>query len=255
MCDPHDKDMLERNSSQGSAGFSLLNLSFESDTPNNTTNNINHPVSAPTSAVAKETLQLSNSIHTSFATADTPLQKPQSRVPTEPEARKIFIQETAGLLRKRVQTAMKTIDDHNAIDRRVRELEIEAAARAARNSHSTTGFPSMNARDSSVDTRTTLEGTPRAANESNDENQTETDNDATPTQRVLHFNSGTEAIQAMMQGRLPEGNDPIVADQKHPCAVERMIALAKQERAVDGLLQLMKTTTEFDNLDEWKSPK
>ncbi|EQL31300.1 hypothetical protein BDFG_06354 [Blastomyces dermatitidis ATCC 26199] len=48
------------------------------------------------------------------------------------------------------------------------------------------------------------------------------------------------------------GNSPIVIERNvKMCSVDQMIAKAKKGEALDGLLKLMKTTTEFDNLDEW----
>ncbi|KLJ12384.1 hypothetical protein EMPG_12580 [Blastomyces silverae] len=48
------------------------------------------------------------------------------------------------------------------------------------------------------------------------------------------------------------GNSPIVIERNAKmCSVDQMIAKAKKGEALDGLLKLMKTTTEFDNLDEW----
>lgn len=48
------------------------------------------------------------------------------------------------------------------------------------------------------------------------------------------------------------GDSPIVIERNAKmCAVDQMIAKAKKGEAVDGLLKLMKTTTEYDKLDEW----
>ncbi|OJD21789.1 hypothetical protein ACJ73_06869 [Blastomyces percursus] len=48
------------------------------------------------------------------------------------------------------------------------------------------------------------------------------------------------------------GNSPIVIERNAKmCSVDQMIAKAKKGEALDGLLKLMRTTTEFDNLDEW----
>ncbi|OJD12023.1 hypothetical protein AJ78_07326 [Emergomyces pasteurianus Ep9510] len=48
------------------------------------------------------------------------------------------------------------------------------------------------------------------------------------------------------------GDSPIVIERNAKmCSVDQMIAKAKKGEAVDGLLKLMKTTTEYDKLDEW----
>ncbi|OAX82479.1 hypothetical protein ACJ72_03175 [Emergomyces africanus] len=48
------------------------------------------------------------------------------------------------------------------------------------------------------------------------------------------------------------GDSPIVIERDAKmCSVDQMIAKAKKGEAVDGLLKLMKTTTEYDRLDEW----
>ncbi|PGG96112.1 hypothetical protein GX51_07977 [Blastomyces parvus] len=48
------------------------------------------------------------------------------------------------------------------------------------------------------------------------------------------------------------GNSPIVIERNATmCSVDQMIAKAKKGEALDGLMKLMNTTTEFDNLDEW----
>jgi hypothetical protein len=44
---------------------------------------------------------------------------------------------------------------------------------------------------------------------------------------------------------------PLIIDRNAMCSVEKMIAKAKKGEAVDGLLKLMKTTDEYDALDQW----
>lgn len=82
-----------------------------------------------------------------------------------------------------------------------------------------------------------------------------TDNEATPKQPG-NANSGHQPKGLLSPIQLPSpGNgsrgDPIVIDRKMNCAVERMMAKHKRGEALDGLLKLMETSTEYDALDEW----
>ncbi|KAG5299217.1 hypothetical protein I7I50_07475 [Histoplasma capsulatum G186AR] len=67
-------------------------------------------------------------------------------------------------------------------------------------------------------------------------------------------NYPTETLTSPMQPCSPPhtGDSPIVIERNAKmCSVDQMIAKAKKGEALDGLLKLMKTTTEYDNLDEW----
>lgn len=80
-----------------------------------------------------------------------------------------------------------------------------------------------------------------------------TDNEATPKQET-NANSSHQPRGLLSPIQLPSPGsrqDPIVVDKNINCAVERMMAKHKRGEAIDGLLKLMETTTEYDALDEW----
>ncbi|KAM5441306.1 hypothetical protein MferCBS31731_003735 [Microsporum ferrugineum] len=242
---------IEKGCSQESTSMSsLLNLSFESDGGNCNNNNIN------------------NTNNTKVNSLSNPLKRPQkvarqqtsssSTIPTDPAARKLFIQQKAGLLREKVQTAMKNIKDHSEIDRRL--MELEAQSRRSCNTPSSLG---QQQKPSSSHAETGVDVTPKAKPGPSTDPTTQrgdnmgVDNDSTPKQQKVAPQAGaSERSQPadshpLQQQVVSNTGGLVIIDRDGSCSVERMMARAKKETAVDGLLKLMKTTAEYDGLDEW----
>ncbi|PGH18137.1 hypothetical protein AJ79_00766 [Helicocarpus griseus UAMH5409] len=89
-------------------------------------------------------------------------------------------------------------------------------------------------------------------------------NESTPTQaKVTGSGNNDDGTRNSIPPEIPTspvqpcspphtGDSPVVVERDAKmCSVDRMLAKAKKGEAVDGLLKLMKTTTEYDNLDEW----
>ncbi|KAK2867877.1 hypothetical protein FQN49_003380 [Arthroderma sp. PD_2] len=242
VCDGQEKGTEKGCSQESTSMSSLLNLSFESESGNYSNNNTakrDSPSNSPNrpQKVAKQQTT------------------PSSTIPTEPEARKIFIRQKAGLLREKVQTAMKNIKDNSQIDRRL--MELEAQSRQSWNSSSPL---SQQQGASTTRVEAGVDMTPKAnsATPTIPTNQgsgkMDIDNDSTPTQQKASFQPETPASHrpTASQSPLEENIDgPIVINREGGCSVEKMMAKAKKETAVDGLLKLMKTTAEYDGLDEW----
>ncbi|EGD94948.1 hypothetical protein TESG_02446 [Trichophyton tonsurans CBS 112818] len=247
----------EKGCSQESTSISsLLNLSFESESGNYSNNrNINNakrnsPLSSPNPPQKATKVQAISS---------------SSSIPTDPEARKLFIQQKAGLLREKVQTAMKNIRDHSEIDRRIKELE--AKSRQAWNVSSTLGqHASQQATPSSSrpETRSDLApgvqqgSSPALLGQNND--QKDRDHSATPTQQNMN-----QQPQVPLPSQPASNNQPaqsqsvnnaatVPVTQKGKTTVDRQAVGVNHEIAVDGLLRLMKTTSEYDALDQWSGP-
>lgn len=162
---------------------------------------------------------------------------------------------------------MKNIKDHGDIDRRV--MELEAQSRQSWNSSSPLGHHANQSANqlaapssSRVETRSgtaprTQQASPTTSPGQNN-SQIDVDNDSTPKQQKLNHRP-----QASSSSQ-PTNNSPLVQpqgvnnaasvpaiNQNGGSAVDKLAARANQETAVDGLLKLMKTTAEYDALDEW----
>ncbi|PGH19343.1 hypothetical protein AJ80_03983 [Polytolypa hystricis UAMH7299] len=98
----HNKGSSALHQSQNSMS-SLLNLSFDSSDIK--TVQVSRPTRVKTKVI-----------------------KPHSSVPRDPQARQLFIQQKANLLKSRLQSAMKSIKDHQ-IDKRLSELEAHSRER------------------------------------------------------------------------------------------------------------------------------
>ncbi|KAK2782643.1 hypothetical protein FQN53_009659 [Emmonsiellopsis sp. PD_33] len=100
-----------------------------------------------------------------------------------------------------------------------------------------------------------------ATSEKQDDNtEMDIDNEATPRQPKTNninnnkntFPPETPTSPVQLSSPPHTGDSPhMVQRNAAECAVEQMLAKAKKGEAVDGLLKLMKTTKEYDNLDEW----
>ncbi|KAK2805278.1 hypothetical protein FQN50_006304 [Emmonsiellopsis sp. PD_5] len=264
-----DKASEPKNSSQKSDSMSsLLNLSSESE--NNNT---------PPRPAKKPTTTNSRSSST----------KP-SIVPTDPAARKAFIKQKAGLLRNQLRFAMKSFKDPQ-IDRRLSDLEAHAKSRPSlpptsrpRQTYEPKSplqedltpkakvakllpapvlYPTdYSSRYASTNMVTMPSSPPASAtSEKQDENtEMDIDNEATPRQPKTNtsnnnkntFPPETPTSPVQLSSPPHTGDSPhMVQRNAAECAVEQMLAKAKKGEAVDGLLKLMKTTKEYDNLDEW----
>ncbi|KAK2757223.1 hypothetical protein FQN54_004737 [Arachnomyces sp. PD_36] len=218
---------------------------------------------------------------------ETPPPSSKSSVPTEPAARQLFIQEKAGLLRSRLQHAVKTSkpSNNNHIDQRLSALE------AHRRSRKTIPRPTGASASINIDLNTTpkakaprllpapdLRPTPQSAryNRANmpssppvstgsaERVEKETDNEKTPvqSQQDQQPNTPQNAVQLSSPPGTTGTQDnaptaPIDSVEYYKSisveGVERMIAASKnvdRGEAANGLVKLMKTTREFDNLDE-----
>ncbi|KAF3491578.1 uncharacterized protein GIQ15_01095 [Arthroderma uncinatum] len=238
-CDGQEKGVEKGCSQESTSMSSLLNLSFESEGGNCSSSNIarrDSPSNSPNRPHKVPRQQTTSS----------------STIPTDPEARRIFIQQKAGLLREKVQTAMKNIKDSSQIDRRLMELEAQS-----RQSWNASSPLSQHQKASSARTESSVDMTPKAKLSTptgQDNGKMDIDNDSTPTQQKVAFQPETPAPSRPTdsQSRHEETADgTVIIDREGGCAVEKMMAKAKKETAVDGLLKLMKTTTEYDGLDEW----
>lgn len=89
-----------------------------------------------------------------------------------------------------------------------------------------------------------------------DRMEMEIDDESTPKQPTKRATNSSppETPTSPVQLSSPPhtGDSPNVVERNAAaCSVEQMLARAKKGEAVDGLLKLMKTTKEYDNLDEW----
>ncbi|EFQ98116.1 hypothetical protein MGYG_01154 [Nannizzia gypsea CBS 118893] len=254
-CDSQEQEKAaEKGCSQESTSMSsLLNLSFESESGNYNNGNFNNtkrnsPLNSPNPSQNARRHQTASS---------------SSSIPTDPEARKLFIQQKAGLLREKVQTAMKNIKEHSEIDRRV--MELEAQSRQPWNTPSPLS-QHVNEHASPSSSRPEVRSgiAPRArqpsstASPSQSNNQMDVDNDSTPTQQKIN-----NQPQASSPNQPATNNQPVqtqgssnvaslpAGNRNGSSTVDKMAVRANQETAADGLLKLMKTTAEYDALDEW----
>ncbi|EEP82643.1 predicted protein [Uncinocarpus reesii 1704] len=238
----HDEHKQE--SPENSAMSSLFNLSQASE------NNL------PRTRVAKPRKNINKS--TTFGSA----------VPTDPEQRQLFIEQKANLLRARIQAAMKVMDRKQNLDSRLAEFEARYEEQK-RQWGDTIEHINKNADVSSMYKNTpkrkvprldpspsllerghaiTMPSSPPVSNTSGI-----TDNDETPKQSNATFSRQPSGLLSPIQLPTPGNRShgtPIV-DQNINCSVEKMMATVKRGEAVDGLLKLMETTTEYDGLDEW----
>ncbi|EZF11053.1 hypothetical protein H112_07771 [Trichophyton rubrum D6] len=247
----------EKGCSQESTSISsLLNLSFESESGNHSNNrNINN---------AKRNSPLSSPNAPQKATRDQTISF-SSSIPTDPEARKLFIQQKAGLLREKVQTAMKNIRDYSEIDRRIKELE--AKSRQTWNASSTLGqhanqqaTPSSSRSETRPDLAPGVQQGSSIASLGQNNGQKNGDHGATPTQQNMN-----QQPQVPLPSQPARNNQPVQPQNvnnaatvpvipKEKTTADRKVLRVNHEIAVDGLLRLMKTTSEYDALDEWTGP-
>ncbi|DAA78346.1 TPA_exp: Uncharacterized protein A8136_4322 [Trichophyton benhamiae CBS 112371] len=240
----------EKGCSQESTSISsLLNLSFESEGGNYSNNrNINN---------AKRNSPLSSPNPPQKATRDQTISS-SSSIPTDPEARKLFIQQKAGLLREKVQIAMKNIRDHSEMDRRIKELQ--ALCHQTWNTANQQATSSSSRSETRSDLASGVQEGPSAASLGQKNDQKNGGYAATPTQQNMN-----QQPQVPLPSQ-PAGNNPPVQPQsvnnaptvpviqKEKTTVDRKALRVNHEIAVDGLLKLMKTTSEYDALDEWTGP-
>lgn len=184
---------------------------------------------------------------------------------------------------------MKSIQDHGEIDRRVSEFEAQTRERIRMyfpNSPESTADDSPAPLDGTenVDNQGTTKAdstkpvspkspkrpmaysariaatapsSPPMSTTGDGESRMDIDADATaPIPAMLAADRHPETPTSPPQqngGSSSNTEDPIIVDRNLNCSVEKMIAKARKGEAVDGLLKLMKTTADYDGLDEWKS--
>ncbi|GAD99081.1 hypothetical protein AOR_1_1128154 [Paecilomyces variotii No. 5] len=222
--------------------------------------------------ISQPRMDLSPRPHTSSAT-----------VPSDPDARKAFIQQKASLLRGRIRTAMKHVKDPE-LDRRVSDLEAhsrkrlrfsmpasptkeaEAAAAATEKQNATSPVkvpkllpaPELKPTASSARYVSDIPSSPPASagNEPHDDMPT-------PTQNNPHVEPLTPAAPIQLSSPPGTANREEKTEKKNNAEDEIQESrfenyvdymVAKQNRdgvALDGLLQLMKTTDKYDALDTW----
>ncbi|KAL1964101.1 hypothetical protein VTN77DRAFT_7519 [Rasamsonia byssochlamydoides] len=228
---------------------------------------------------------------------------PTSTVPTDPEARRRFIQEKAALMKRRIQTAMRRVEDNkdNSLDRALSEFEARTrpfsrysivSSRTISRPASTVGSVLESA--AVTESRKLLAPLPRESTPRSDRNTTRTissptsagddsqEEDDMPTPRptqhrnpdttrepaqvsspstAAHVQSNSSSSSSSSSGSSDsDGNRDAAAAANRPTgnerenAVDRMVSLADRvnsEQAVNGLMKLMETSTEYDNLDTW----
>ncbi|KAJ5174658.1 uncharacterized protein N7482_000535 [Penicillium canariense] len=156
-------------------------------------------------------------------------------VPEEPQARKVFIQEKAALLRNKLQTAMRNVADHQ-IDRRVSELEAHSR-KVPRLSFSTLSSPSTSFRNAITPSQLK---TPRRITQSTP--------NALPPHPWLSYAAEQPPATVVRHGRreMTDGADPEEGPTSHDD-----LSPSQRGDAVDGLLKLMSTSDRQDNPDAW----
>ncbi|WEW55214.1 hypothetical protein PRK78_000643 [Emydomyces testavorans] len=207
-------------------------------------------------------LNLSQSTENSFSnTRSTKTQrvinesaKPRSIVPTDPEQRKLFVEQKANLLLRQIQAAMKALDEKQTLDRRLADFEARYQAQK-RQWESTVEHLNQNPEIIASMGPTTPKKKIPKLDPSPPLHERGRVVSMVPSSRNTSIGeTGDKALMSSMQLVSPgKGScaDPIVVDQDLNCSVERMMAKVKRGEALDGLLKLMETTTEYDALDEW----
>ncbi|KAI1983602.1 hypothetical protein LOZ53_005792 [Ophidiomyces ophidiicola] len=194
-----------------------------------------------------------------------------SIVPSDPEQRKLFIEQKANLLRIRLQAAVRVMDQKKDFNHRLADYEARDEAQRKQWGNTVDQLnsnPNLMAQGAEVtpqrkaprlDPSPPLQDRGRVANIISPPSASNTNgiqnHNATPTQYSTDQNQQTShellsSIRLLSPGS-GDRNDPIVVDRDINCSVEQMIAKTKRGEALDGLLKLMETTTEYDALDEW----
>ncbi|EER26365.1 hypothetical protein CPC735_005370 [Coccidioides posadasii C735 delta SOWgp] len=192
----------------------------------------------------------------------------RSVVPTDPEERRIFIQEKATLLRVRLQAAVKVMDRKQDLDRRLAEFEARYAAqrkyweetiaqlnksceiaaalyKAVPNEKTPKLDPSPSLREGVP--MPTMDSSPPSSSASGTPHS-----QATPKQTASSSHRQSHGLMSPIHlARSDQHGNVIIVDRDINCSVEKMMAKVKRGEALDGLLKLMETTTEYDGLDEW----
>ncbi|GLI72833.1 hypothetical protein PoHVEF18_001017 [Penicillium ochrochloron] len=189
-------------------------------------------------------------------------------IPDDPDARKVFIQEKAALLRNKLQTAMRNVPDHQ-IDRRVSELEAHSR-KVPRLSFSapSSSSPATSFRHT-IFTPSQLK-TPRigsAENMSSTPSQQTPDLPRQPSSIIQSTNYAKRCQRTPPRGlgspmQLSSPPATVVRYSRGPDIAEGVDseeaptshdALSPSQRgdAVDGLLKLMSTSDRHENPDVW----
>lgn len=166
---------------------------------------------------------------------------------------------------------MKNIKDHGEIDRRIKELE--AKSRQTWNASSILGqHANQQATPSSSRPETRSDLAPGAQQGSSTaslghiNDQKDGNHGATPAQQNMNQQpqvplpsqpaSNNQPAQPAQPAQPQSVNNAatVPVTQKGKTTVERQAIRVNHEIAVDGLLRLMKTTSEYDALDQWSGP-
>ncbi|KAJ5625802.1 hypothetical protein N7510_002111 [Penicillium lagena] len=202
------------------------------------------------------------------ATTDNNSQPTTRAIPSDPETRKVFIQEKAHLLRSRLQSAMRNVTDHQ-FDRRVSELEAHSR-KCPRLSLSALSTPSMLSKNATTASQTkapqivsagtrlpSLLKTPdlSATRPSSAVAVRDTTHDVPAKIPIRDNNTPPRALGSPMQLSSPPatvGRRNSNEDESGEPRLEVRGGMSLSERgdAVDGLLKLMHTDR-YDNGDAW----
>ncbi|KAJ9211887.1 hypothetical protein DTO166G4_6539 [Paecilomyces variotii] len=199
-------------------------------------------------------------------------------VPSDPDARKAFIQQKATLLRGRIQTAMKRVKDPQ-LDRRVSELEAHSRKRlrfsmpasptkeAAASQQTASSpakvpklLPAPELKPTAYSARyvSDIPSSPPASagEEPHDDMPTPTQNNPRPEPRTpaapVQLSSPPGTANREEKTEKTDNAKEELDESQFSNYVDYMIAKRSRDGvALDGLIQLMKTTDKYDGLDMW----
>ncbi|KAJ6018843.1 hypothetical protein N7522_000910 [Penicillium canescens] len=194
----------------------------------------------------------------------TPEEETRS-VPEDPDARKMFIQQKANILRTRLQSAMRNVTDHQ-FDRRVSELE-EHSRKCPRLSLSVLSTPPLSSRKHFTPSQMK---TPRVG--SSGFSSTPSHDTPDLPARLSHLSSSVPQHRAKPHGQHTPPNalgspmqlssPPATVIRREreressmgpraDLGIEDAMTPSQRGDAVDGLLKLMSTTDRNESSDSW----
>ncbi|KAJ5211995.1 uncharacterized protein N7498_003641 [Penicillium cinerascens] len=242
---------LEGESSQSTVKHDSQKLDQESDAMG---------IRVPTPPSQPERDQTQDPMDTDrLSTASQSLEKETRPVPEDPEARKMFIQEKATLLRNTLQSAMRNVTDHQ-IDRRVSELEAHSR-KCPRLSFSALSSHSMAYGKHATPSQFR---TPRIG--------TTAEMSSTPSQKTPDLPTQSSTGRAKTSHRTPprtlgspmqlssppatvvryaHSHDVTAAAKREDDAMRDNLSPSQRGDAVDGLLKLMSTSERNSTPNSW----